>query len=126
MTTTKKHCTKCHSQTNPFGVDRSTTDGLMKQCKVCVNKRNAAYRKTPQGKQANNKAKQKWKESNPKKVDAQKAVADLPWEPCEICDETQNVVKHHDDYDKPTRIRFLCAQHHRDWHCKHGEAKNAI
>lgn len=30
---------------------------------------------------------------------------------------------HHDDYSKPFNVRWLCPQHHREWH-KNNEAKN--
>jgi len=35
--------------------------------------------------------------------------------PCEVCgsDKTE---KHHDDYDKPLEVRWLCRQHHLEHH----------
>lgn len=45
-------------------------------------------------------------------------------EPCEVCGE-QRSVAHHDDYDKPLDVRWLCQGHHKQWHAIHGEAKNA-
>ena len=45
-------------------------------------------------------------------------------EPCEICKATEYVHAHHDDYLKPLNVRWLCAAHHKQWHVKHGEAKN--
>lgn len=38
-------------------------------------------------------------------------------QPCEICGET-NVDAHHDDYNKPLDIRWLCRAHHMEWHSK--------
>lgn len=46
-------------------------------------------------------------------------------ESCEVCgvDETHG---HHDDYLKPLNVRWLCAEHHHQWHAKNGEALNAF
>lgn len=46
-------------------------------------------------------------------------------EPCEICGK-ENTHGHHDDYDRPLNVRWLCSEHHHAWHVKHGEALNAI
>ena len=35
--------------------------------------------------------------------------------PCEICGEVK-VEAHHDDYDKPFEIRWLCVKHHHEFH----------
>lgn len=43
---------------------------------------------------------------------------------CEVCD-SQNTEAHHDDYSKPLDVRWLCCQHHNDWHVKNGEGLNA-
>lgn len=44
-------------------------------------------------------------------------------QPCEVCGDDQ-VDAHHDDYDKPLDVRWLCRKHHRAAHrpmrCKHG------
>lgn len=44
-------------------------------------------------------------------------------QPCEVCGETGNFVDgrsrvqaHHDDYTKPLEVRWLCQQHHHEWH----------
>lgn len=36
-------------------------------------------------------------------------------QPCEVC-ALPNAQAHHDDYNKPTDIRWLCPAHHREWH----------
>ena len=55
----------------------------------------------------------------------EKAIARglLTPEPCEICGKTgvmadgRNVVQaHHDDYNKPLNVRWLCQEHHYEWH----------
>lgn len=45
-------------------------------------------------------------------------------QPCEVCGSNDHVVAHHDDYDYPLVVRFLCSKHHREWHRINGEAKN--
>lgn len=56
---------------------------------------------------------------------AQKAIARgaLVPQPCEGCGLTgtmadgRNAVQaHHDDYNHPLRVRWLCQQHHHEWH----------
>lgn len=43
---------------------------------------------------------------------------------CEVCGSTRNVHAHHDDYDKPLVVRWLCRPHHADWHKEHGHGAN--
>lgn len=44
---------------------------------------------------------------------------------CESCGSTMYVQAHHDDYDKPEVVRWLCSICHRRWHSDNGEALNA-
>lgn len=44
--------------------------------------------------------------------------------PCEVCGSWDHIHAHHDDYDKPLEVRFLCSKHHRELHRLHGEAAN--
>lgn len=43
---------------------------------------------------------------------------------CEECGSGFALEGHHDDYDKPEQIRWLCALCHKRWHAEHGEALN--
>lgn len=45
------------------------------------------------------------------------ACGRLVKQPCEVCGE-RKVRAHHDDYNKPVEIRWLCAKHHFEWHQK--------
>jgi hypothetical protein len=37
-------------------------------------------------------------------------------QPCEVCETTLNVEAHHDDYNLPLVVRWLCASHHFRFH----------
>jgi len=49
---------------------------------------------------------------------ARKAVkaGTLERQPCEVCGSTERVEGHHDDYDQPLAVRWLCKQHHEEAH----------
>lgn len=72
----------------------------------------------------------KYRENNKKKSRAHELVAyairlgALVKQPCEACGSGSHVA-HHDDYDKPLDVRWLCATHHREWHSENGEGANA-
>jgi hypothetical protein len=36
--------------------------------------------------------------------------------PCEVCSTDEDVQAHHDDYEKPLEVRWLCRKHHREHH----------
>jgi hypothetical protein len=36
--------------------------------------------------------------------------------PCEVCETINDVQAHHDDYNKPLDVRWLCRKHHREHH----------
>ena len=68
-------------------------------------------------------AKNRWARRNPHKIRAQhKArtavikgkIAKLP---CEVCGSA-NVQAHHDDYERPLDVRWLCAKHHAEHHVR--------
>lgn len=104
-----------------------------------------AYAKTNAGREARRRAQRKYAEghrqeatercrdyraNNKKKSRSHDLVAyairigTLIKQPCEVCGEDSHVA-HHDDYDKPLEIRWLCATHHREWHSTNGEGANA-
>ena len=39
-------------------------------------------------------------------------------QPCEVCG-SELVEAHHDDYNYPLQVRWLCKKHHTDWHATH-------
>ena len=40
-------------------------------------------------------------------------------QPCELCNSTENVHGHHEDYTKPLEVRWLCRKHHGEAHRKY-------
>lgn len=47
----------------------------------------------------------------------------LPRKPCAVCGEPKSQA-HHDDYDKPLDITWLCMACHHQWHNKYGRGMN--
>lgn len=92
-----------------------------------VSERHKKYQQTESGKAATLKAKKKWQEQNPVKravhVITGNAVRKglLKKCACEVCGSKARIHAHHDDYSKPLEVRWLCAQHHTEWHLEHGE-----
>lgn len=66
-----------------------------------------------------------WIARNRKKHLAMRAVnratknGQLTRAPCEECGEGRTHA-HHDDYDEPLVVRWLCAAHHKEWHSLNG------
>lgn len=93
------------------------------------NKQNKAYQHGA-GRQVANACKARYKIAHPKKKRAHELVSkaiksgELIRQPCEECQGVDHVIAHHDDYDKPLDVRWLCEDHHKEWHCINGEGKN--
>jgi len=45
--------------------------------------------------------------------------------PCEVCNSTENVEAHHDDYRKPLDVMWLCIRHHDERHMELDEAEKS-
>ena len=62
--------------------------------------------------------KQRWADKNVEKVRAEDMVhrairsGKLIRQPCEVCGSTDDVEAHHDDYNKPLDVHWLCTEHH--------------
>lgn len=68
----------------------------------------------------------KWRAAHPKARWAHMALASavrrgiVERGPCEVCGAAE-VDGHHDDYDRPANVRWLCRRHHKAFH---REARN--
>lgn len=72
----------------------------------------------------------KWREKQTDKWDHRNPIAraahsmvnkaikkgELCRKPCEVCKTNKDIKAHHDDYNKPLEIRWLCEKHHREHH----------
>lgn len=88
------------------------------------------YRRTQSGRTSEATSCANWRFNNPKKrrvhTMTRKAIKSgrIVKQCCEVCGKNY-VHAHHDDYDKPFEVRFLCPSHHREWHVENGEGLNA-
>jgi len=137
-----KECFKCNAvkPLSEFYIHKQMADGYLNKCKDCSRKYGKEHRilnidrlRDYDRKRGNRQGYAYIKEFRakyPKKYKAHtmvnNAVRDgrMKKMPCEICDNEQTH-GHHDDYDFPLNVRWLCVVHHHEWHGKNGEAKNA-
>ena len=80
-----------------------------------------AYQHTNEGRAAHGKSTQSWIEKNPRKRAAQilfrnRARTDISLapQPCEHCGAKAHA--HHENYDNPLEVRWLCPLHHKHRH----------
>lgn len=116
-------------------------DGHLNKCKACARLDSIEHREKnidhyrAYDRQRGNRLPaghcREFREKYPRKYKAQTMIGNairggkMKRMPCEECGETKSVHGHHDDYQYPLSVRWLCAAHHRQWHVKNGEAKNA-
>lgn len=69
-----------------------------------------------------------WRKKNKKKYRAHNAVSNalrdgkmVRGERCESCGALENLHGHHDNYNYPLKVRWLCAHCHCNWHKRNGE-----
>lgn len=90
--------------------------------KASHRKANYRYSKSDKGRKTNLKSVEEYKKKNPLKVCAKNKalhaikIGKLTRGPCEVCGSIVNVAGHHDDYDKPLDVRWLCHKHHDNLH----------
>ena len=80
------------------------------------------YQSTRGGKEAVARGRKKYTAKNPHKRKASHVVNNavrggkLLKLPCEVCGSTVRIHGHHDDYEKPLEVVWLCAAHHSQRH----------
>ena len=99
-------------------------DGHLNKCISCCRAyakgRPDMHMKTDKRSAANAANAKRWRGVNPKKARAHNAVNNairdgkLVRQPCEKCGAWAHA--HHDDYDKPLDVRWLCPKHHSKEH----------
>lgn len=121
MDITKKKCIKCGvpQEIGAFYTHPHMADGHLNKCKECCRKDSIAnriknrdfYREydRQRGCRSNNKY---------RKPGTSNCARDLEKQPCEICGYNGYVEAHHEDYDKPKEVTWLCYQHHQALHGK--------
>lgn len=138
MTRFEKECFKCKSvkPLTEFYKHSRMADGHLNKCKECAkndvsNNRNQnleKYRaydrargKIPERIKANTEINRAWRAEDKRRQAAHIAVAkairtgSLVRNPCIRCGETKSVA-HHEDYDKPLEVMWLCQPCHKQRH----------
>ena len=140
-----KTCGTCkiEKDSSCFHKRSASSDGLASKCKDCQREYDSArlrdprrmkmrsdYQKTDRGMAAHKAATKRWVERNTIKRSAHiltgNAIRDgrLIKGICEVCGSSV-VHAHHDDYSRPLSVRWLCDEHHNQWHRENGEGANA-
>lgn len=146
-----KKCNKCNEirEGCEYQKDSSKADGLRTICKICCKEYEATKRNSTNSRKKENidNYQKRYRDNNKEAIaESQRRYLKNPknrkkhnahWmvfkakesgklssEPCEICGSERSVA-HHDDYDKPLNVRWLCQSHHKQWHAVNGEGKNS-
>ena len=95
-----------------------------RDCRTCARETLRRWRLTHPG-QPYTEAKAagiaRWRQANPQAVAAKRLAydakrrGDLMPEPCKACG-AEPAEAHHEDYNKPLEVRWLCRLHHRERH----------
>lgn len=142
-----KHFRTCSTDKplEEFHKRKASKDGHSSLCKQCQRDRDRVRFSDPVVRAAHNEkckeyqhgdgkliagaAKRRYHKKHEKKRKAHNKVNNairygkLSKGPCEVCG-AEKVVGHHDDYDRPLCVRWLCERHHKEWHLVRGEALN--
>lgn len=126
MDAVTKQCSKCltilaHEQ---FAQATKATDGRQSYCRECQSDYHATWR--------GNGGQRKQVKATPKMASCHRQVAKAvrigeleKSESCEKCGSNRKRTQaHHDDYNQPLVIRWLCDRCHREWHHEHGPGAN--
>lgn len=138
-----KKCFKCgvEKPLASFYKHSGMSDGHLNKCKECTKIDVKKHRKENDSVREHDRKRgnrqdltylQKWRADNPKKYKAHLAVNNavrngslINPNMCSVCRSTNHIEGHHDDYDQPLVVRWLCSRCHSIWHAEYGEALNA-
>lgn len=124
-----KECFKCKKikRLEEFYSNKQMRDGRYNKCKECMKlyehlrrygpsrEKILAYDRDRGGRVTSERSKA-YRKRNALKYKAHILAQRIPKKPCEICGKVKWIHRHHDDYNKPMQVRFLCAEHHRQHH----------
>lgn len=137
-----KECSKCkeHKTNEDFYKDKRTKDGLKSQCKKCHTKTSITTRNVEKAREANKKYMRRAVAKNPQKyrkqwrkysrVKDEKTYArmvlnsairsGIVMKPilCQECKRKIKLTAHHDNYDEPLCVEWLCYECHAKRHRK--------
>jgi len=115
-------CCKKNKELNFFYKAPKGKFGVRNICKECYSSITKTYKKVHPEKMA--AWKKAYNERNNKKVKCRNKlnysihIGKIQKNNCELCNDP-NVQAHHDDYDKPFNVRWLCDHHHKEEHKKY-------
>jgi len=129
-----KRCFKCGEEKplSKFYKHKAMADGFLGKCKQCTKNDVTRHRNSnldevraydrSRGSRQTKAYRDRYTAENPEKYKAHimvsNAVRDgkLKKEPCEVCGSKHRIHGHHDNYDHPLTVRWLCAVHHHEAH----------
>ena len=134
----EKKCCKCQltKPISEYYKDKSRPDGYHRRCRDCQRlhvresrERNPqTYKRKDQSYYARNREQiirkrlEHYRRNRKKYLAYQKVKTALykgiiERQPCEECNDPKSMA-HHDDYNKPLEVRWLCSTHHQRWHAE--------
>jgi hypothetical protein len=135
-----KICKRCGNKKpiNEYYKHKQMGDGFLNICKNCVRVRVNIYRMDNlekvrsydrgRGNRQDQSYLSDYRSRYPKKYAATSAINNAVKngsikkpKRCSKCDKEKRVVGHHDDYNKPLEVRWLCQGCHKIWHSMYGE-----
>lgn len=141
MSDKEKKCFKCGQvkSLSEFYKHKGCVDGCLNKCKCCTKSDVAAHRSLnierireydrARGARQEPEYLVEYRGKYPKSARAHRMVAyhlragNITKSACEVCGDKKSVA-HHDDYDKPLVVRWMCQAHHKQWHEQNGPGLN--
>lgn len=118
-----KACTKCKKfkPLSEYSPNKKSRDGRQSSCRLCMNELLKKYYQAHRA--CVKKSVRGYRKENPEKISAHNAlnhsIRDSKMQrpsSCEKCEMTTRVDGHHEDYNKPLEVVWLCRSCHRELH----------
>ena len=137
-----KSCRKCgvEKELSEYYRHAQMKDGHLNICKPCTRARVADHRERNldrireydrgRGSRQGPEYFKEYRQKFPKKYKANVMINNalrsgkMRKKPCEVCGGGRRIEAHHDDYDYPLEVRWLCSAHHKQWHRDNGPGLN--